>query len=138
MLVNPTRYPWTHLPSMSESFNQPSCPFSRSWPINTRCSSPPFRRYCIHALATSSTSLSSFYPPVLQQRGLRGSQRIRLPSSSCGRMSFHLQFAARNTSKRRYSLWEVHVPASILVSVTKRLGSSVARCCRPAQYLVSG
>lgn len=54
--------------------------------------------------------LSSSRP---QERGLRGSQRIRLPSCSCGRMSFHLQFAARNTSKRRYSLWEVHVPASV-------------------------
>lgn len=70
VLVNPTRYPWTHLSSMSKSFNQPSCPFSHSRPMNTRCSSP-FRRYCIHALATSSSSLSSFHPPVLQQRGLQ-------------------------------------------------------------------
>lgn len=92
--------------------SQPLCPFSHSWPMNTRCSSP-FRRYCIHALATSSTSLSSFHPPVLQQRGLRGSQCIFLPSSSCGRMSFHLQFAAGSSSKRRYSLWELHVPANV-------------------------
>lgn len=91
---------------------QPLCPFSHSRPMNTRCSSP-FCRYCIHVLATGSTSLSSFHPPVLQQRGPRGSQCIFLPSSSCGRMSFHSQFAARNSSKRRYSLWELHVPASV-------------------------
>lgn len=106
---------------MSGSFSPVGVSFSHSWPMNTRCLS------FFHPLLCSRFSHKQYITVILSSSRSSSSEAHIAPSVSsyptysCGRMLFHFHFAARNSSKRRYSLWE-HTSNARLVSVTKCWG----------------
>lgn len=131
MLVNPTRYPWTHLSSMSESF-KPAVVSLQSLLADEHQMLVP-----LPPLLYSRFSHKQYITVILSSSRPPAARPARLPVylltlillrqdvvsfAVCGQEQF---------KKEIFSLGAAR-PSECLVSVTKCLGSSVTWCCWPA------
>lgn len=131
MLLNPTRYPGTHLSSMCESFN-PAVVSLQSLQADEHQMLVPllpllYSRFSHKQYIT--VVLSSSWPPAVRPARLPVYlltlillRQDVVSFAVCGQELF---------KKEIFSLGAAR-PSERLVSVTKCLGSSVTRCCWPA------
>lgn len=121
VLVNPTRYPWTHLSSMSESL-KPAAVSLQSLLADQHQMLVP-----LPPLLYSRFSHKQYITVILSSSRPPAARPARLPVYL---LTFVL-LRQEHFKKEVFSLGAAR-PSQCLVSVTKCLGSSVTRCCWPA------
>lgn len=126
MLVNPTRYPWTHLSSMCESFN-PAVVSLQSLLADEHQMLVP-----LSPLLYSRFSHKQYITVILSSSRPPAARPARLPAYLLTLILLSIAVCGQEQFKKEiFSLGAAH-PSECLLSVTKCLGSSVTWCCWPA------